>query len=102
MLDFVTYPLLSLSLQAFICELYVYLLDEMHVGLNNVLSVEDRRPIPASPTTTAQLKHFAHEAEVNGNFQLAATFYREVSCLELHFTTKLSAWDYILLQFVGR
>jgi len=56
----------------------VYLIDEMHVGLNKVLSVEDQRPTPAPVTTVAQLKHFAREAEVNGSFEQAARFYQEV------------------------
>jgi len=65
--------------QAFLSELYVYLVDEMHVGLNKVLSIEDQRPTPPPITTSSQLKHFAREAEVNGNLDLAARFYQEVS-----------------------
>lgn len=70
-----------LHLQAFLSELYVYLIDEMHVGLGKVLAVEDQRPIPAPLTDSIQLKHFAREAEVNENFELAAKFYQEVSIL---------------------
>ena len=51
----------------------------MHVGLNKVLAVEDQSPIPEPLTDSAQLKHFAREAEVNGNFELAAKYYQEVS-----------------------
>ena len=65
-------------MQAFLCELYIYVTDEMHVGLNRVLAVEDERPVPSPLTTTVQLKHFAREAEVNGNFCLAAKYYQEV------------------------
>lgn len=64
--------------QSFLSELYVYLLDQMHVGLGKVLSVEDQSPIPDPLTDSAQLKHFAREAEVNGNFELAARYYQEV------------------------
>lgn len=49
----------------------------MHVGLGKVLAVEDQRPIPAPLTESVQLKHFAREAEVNENFELAAKFYQE-------------------------
>jgi len=66
------------ELQAFLSELYVYLIDEMHVGLNKVLAVEDQRPTPPPITTLAQLKHFAREAEVNGRLEQAARFYQEV------------------------
>ncbi|XP_033101103.1 cilia- and flagella-associated protein 70-like isoform X2 [Anneissia japonica] len=64
-------------LQAFLSELYVFLVDEMHVGLSNVLSLEDETPVPAPLTDTMQLKHFAREAEVNENFELAAKYYQE-------------------------
>lgn len=49
------------------------------MGLNKFLQVEDQVPVPAPLTDTAQLKHFAREAEVNGNFELAEKFYQEVS-----------------------
>ncbi|ELU15780.1 hypothetical protein CAPTEDRAFT_154432 [Capitella teleta] len=65
------------ELQAFLSELYVYLVDQMHVGLNNVFSLQDQAPIPAPLTDSAQLKHFAREAEVNENFEMAAKYYQE-------------------------
>ena len=64
-------------LQAFLSELYVYLIDQMHVGLGKVLNVEDQNPIPEPLTDSAQLKHFAREAEVNENFELAGKYYQE-------------------------
>jgi len=66
-------------LETFLSELYVYLVDEMHVGLNKVLSIEDQRPTPPPLTNLAQLKHFAREAEVNGHLELAGRFYQEVN-----------------------
>ncbi|KAK2186875.1 hypothetical protein NP493_185g01050 [Ridgeia piscesae] len=63
--------------KAFLSELYVYLLDQMHVGLNKFLLLEDESPIPEPLTDVAQLKLFAREAEVNENFDLAAKFYQE-------------------------
>ena len=60
--------------------MYVYLVDQMHVGLNKVLSVEDQAPVPEPLTDSAQLKHFAREAEVNENYELAAKYYQEVRC----------------------
>ena len=50
----------------------------MHVGLNKVLSVEDQAPVPEPLTDSAQLKHFAREAEVNENYELATKYYQEV------------------------
>ncbi|XP_038074225.1 cilia- and flagella-associated protein 70-like isoform X4 [Patiria miniata] len=65
------------ELQAFLSELYVFLVDQMHCGLGKVLSLEDETPVPAPLTDCSQLKHFAREAEVNENFELAAKYYQE-------------------------
>uniref|UniRef100_A0A2C9JZF2 Cilia- and flagella-associated protein 70 n=1 Tax=Biomphalaria glabrata TaxID=6526 RepID=A0A2C9JZF2_BIOGL len=65
------------ELQTFLSELYVYLIDQMHVSLGHVMAHEDQPPVPKPLTDNAQLKHFAREAEVNQNFKLAATFYKE-------------------------
>ncbi|XP_041353572.1 cilia- and flagella-associated protein 70-like isoform X3 [Gigantopelta aegis] len=63
--------------QTFLSELYVYLIDQMHVSLGSVLALEDQPPIPKPLTDSAQLKHFAREAEVNENFALAERYYQE-------------------------
>ncbi|XP_048244462.1 cilia- and flagella-associated protein 70-like isoform X2 [Haliotis rufescens] len=65
------------ELQTFLSELYVYLVDQMHVALGQVLALEDQPPVPDPLTDSAQLKHFAREAEVNENFDLAAKYYQE-------------------------
>nr|XP_032650586.1 cilia- and flagella-associated protein 70 isoform X2 [Chelonoidis abingdonii] len=65
------------QLQAFLSELYVYLVDQMHVALNQILSQEST--VIASPTFTSceQLRLFAHEAEVNEDYALASVYYQE-------------------------
>ncbi|CAC5385598.1 Cilia- and flagella-associated protein 70 [Mytilus coruscus] len=65
------------ELQTFLSELYVYLIDQMHVALGKVLALEDQPPIPEPLTDSAQLKHFAREAEVNDNYELATKYYQE-------------------------
>ncbi|KAL3873547.1 hypothetical protein ACJMK2_036646 [Sinanodonta woodiana] len=65
------------ELQTFLSELYVYLIDQMHESLGKVLALEDQPPVPAPITDSAQLKHFAREAEVNENYELAAKYYQE-------------------------
>uniref|UniRef100_A0A670K2V6 Cilia and flagella associated protein 70 n=1 Tax=Podarcis muralis TaxID=64176 RepID=A0A670K2V6_PODMU len=60
------------QLQAFLSELYVYLVDQMHVALNQTPS-----PPPPSFTTSEQLRLFAREAQNNGDYNLAATYYQE-------------------------
>lgn len=69
--------------QTFLSELYVYLIDQMHVALGKFLALEDQAPIPKPLTDSAQLKHFAREAEVNGNYELATKYYQEVGILFL-------------------
>ena len=75
--------------QTFLSELYVYLIDQMHVSLGSVLALEDQPPIPKPLTDSAQLKHFAREAEVNENFALAEKYYQEVrkdhNCFSFNF-----------------
>ncbi|XP_034987278.1 cilia- and flagella-associated protein 70 isoform X2 [Zootoca vivipara] len=65
------------QLQAFLSELYVYLVDQMHVALNQVLSQQTPSPPPPSFTTSEQLRLFAREAEKNRDYNLAATYYQE-------------------------
>nr|XP_028562025.1 cilia- and flagella-associated protein 70 isoform X1 [Podarcis muralis]XP_028562026.1 cilia- and flagella-associated protein 70 isoform X1 [Podarcis muralis]XP_028562027.1 cilia- and flagella-associated protein 70 isoform X1 [Podarcis muralis] len=65
------------QLQAFLSELYVYLVDQMHVALNQVLSQQTPSPPPPSFTTSEQLRLFAREAQNNGDYNLAATYYQE-------------------------
>ncbi|XP_061455849.1 cilia- and flagella-associated protein 70 isoform X3 [Rhineura floridana] len=65
------------QLQAFLSELYVYLVDQMHVALNQVLSQQTPSPPPPSFTTSEQLRLFAREAQISGDYDLAATYYQE-------------------------
>ncbi|XP_032857451.2 cilia- and flagella-associated protein 70 isoform X2 [Tyto alba] len=63
--------------QAFLSELYVYLMDQMHVALNQLLSEETATPAPPSRTTEEQLWLFAHEAEVNRDYKLASLYHQQ-------------------------
>ncbi|NXS66696.1 CFA70 protein, partial [Pandion haliaetus] len=63
--------------QAFLSELYVYLVDEMHIALNQLLSEEAASPAPLSRTTEEQLWLFAHEAEVNKDYKLASLYHQQ-------------------------
>ncbi|XP_004701470.1 cilia- and flagella-associated protein 70 [Echinops telfairi] len=65
------------ELQAFISELYVFLVDQMHVALNQVMPDDSQGASPTIHTTSAQLRLFAFEAEVNENFEMAAVYYEE-------------------------
>ncbi|XP_045575823.1 cilia- and flagella-associated protein 70 isoform X2 [Salmo salar] len=65
------------QLQAFLSQLYVFLVDEMHVALNKTLSVDAQETQPRPLVDCAQLIHFAKEAQLNGDYQLAAQYYQE-------------------------
>ncbi|XP_042293784.1 cilia- and flagella-associated protein 70 [Sceloporus undulatus] len=65
------------QLQAFLSELYVYLIDQMHVALNQVLSQQSPSPPAPAFTTSEQLRLFAREAQTNEDYALASTYYQE-------------------------
>ncbi|XP_048057772.1 cilia- and flagella-associated protein 70 [Megalobrama amblycephala] len=65
------------QLQAFLSQLYVFLVDEMHVSLNKSLSVDSQDTHHEPLLSCAQLKHFAKEAQLNKDYQLAAQYYQE-------------------------
>ncbi|NXY53893.1 CFA70 protein, partial [Callaeas wilsoni] len=80
------------QLQAFLSELYVYLVDHMHIALNKLLSGEDVSPAPPSCTTREQLWLFAREAEANKDFELASLFYKQRIAQDQH---NIQSWlDY--------
>uniref|UniRef100_A0A8B9ZLX9 Cilia and flagella associated protein 70 n=1 Tax=Anas platyrhynchos TaxID=8839 RepID=A0A8B9ZLX9_ANAPL len=58
--------------QAFLSELYVYLVDQMHVALNQV------GKNPGTCLVSWQLWLFAHEAEGNKDYKLAALYHQQV------------------------
>ncbi|KAK2533473.1 hypothetical protein Q9233_004687 [Columba guinea] len=65
------------QLQAFLSELYVYLVDQMHVALNQLLFEEAAPPAPPPRVTEDQLWLFAREAEVNKDYKLAALYHQQ-------------------------
>ncbi|EDO49095.1 predicted protein [Nematostella vectensis] len=65
------------ELQAFLSELYVFLVDQMHQCVNKFISAEDAPEEPPPIADSTMLKHFAREAEVNQNYELAAKYYQE-------------------------
>lgn len=65
------------ELQAFLSQLYVYLVDEMHVTLNKTLSVDSQDERHEPRLSCSQLKLLAKEAELNTDYQQAAQCYQE-------------------------
>ncbi|XP_066186181.1 cilia- and flagella-associated protein 70 [Sylvia atricapilla] len=80
------------QLQSFLSELYVYLVDHMHIALNKLLSEEDISPALPSCTTRKQLLLFAREAEANKDYKLASLFYKQRIARDQH---SIQSWlDY--------
>ncbi|XP_054584714.1 cilia- and flagella-associated protein 70 isoform X2 [Eptesicus fuscus] len=65
------------ELQTFISELYVFLVDQMHVALNQIMPDDIQGAVPTIHKSSEQLRLFAFEAEVNEDFEMAAVYYEE-------------------------
>ncbi|NXN22811.1 CFA70 protein, partial [Nycticryphes semicollaris] len=63
--------------QEFLSELYVYLTDQMHVALNQLLFEEAAFPVPVFRMSPEQLWLFAREAEVNKDYELASFYHQQ-------------------------
>jgi hypothetical protein len=53
----------------------------MHHSLNKSLNIEESEPVPPMRNTDEQLRIFALEAESNGDYILAAHYYKQVQQL---------------------
>ncbi|XP_077375017.1 cilia- and flagella-associated protein 70 isoform X2 [Festucalex cinctus] len=67
------------DLHEFVSKLYVDLVDEMHAALNKIYSngIEDDSPDEIH-LSTSHLRHFAREAQLIGDYQLAVRYYQEL------------------------
>nr|KAF6424651.1 cilia and flagella associated protein 70 [Molossus molossus] len=65
------------TLQTFISELYVFLVDQMHVALNQTMPDDVQGAVSTIHMSSEQLRLFAFEAEVNENFEMAEVYYEE-------------------------
>ncbi|XP_064009315.1 cilia- and flagella-associated protein 70 [Pogoniulus pusillus] len=92
------------ELQAFLSELYVYLVEQMHIALNQLLFEEPSAPAPPSHTTQEQLCLFAREAEFNKDYKLASLYHQQRVAQDQH---SIQPWldygiFYLLLQETAR
>ncbi|XP_026175854.1 cilia- and flagella-associated protein 70 [Mastacembelus armatus] len=65
------------ELKVFVSKLYAYLVEEMHVALDKIYS-EDDSSLGVSQLTSSQLRHFAREAQLTGDYHQAAQYYQEL------------------------
>ncbi|XP_060924573.1 cilia- and flagella-associated protein 70 [Limanda limanda] len=67
------------DLKAFVSKLYVYLQDEMHIALNKIYSeAVDDDSKDEFQLSSSQLRHFAKEAQVTGDYEEAAHYCHEL------------------------
>ncbi|KAM6943491.1 cilia- and flagella-associated protein 70 [Xenentodon cancila] len=67
------------ELKEFVSKLYVYLVDEMHLALDKIYSkVVDEDSADEIHLHSSQLRSFAREAQLTGNYQQAAQYYQEL------------------------
>ncbi|XP_054892965.1 cilia- and flagella-associated protein 70 isoform X2 [Poeciliopsis prolifica] len=67
------------EIKEFVSKLYVYLVDEMHVALNKIYSSDVAEDCTDEmKLESSQLRHFAKEAQLTGNYQQAAQYYQEL------------------------
>uniref|UniRef100_A0A671TSU6 Cilia and flagella associated protein 70 n=1 Tax=Sparus aurata TaxID=8175 RepID=A0A671TSU6_SPAAU len=66
------------ELQAFISKLYVYLVEEMHIALNETSDDVSNDSLTEIQLSASQLRHFAREANLTGDYQQAVQYYQEV------------------------
>uniref|UniRef100_A0A7N8X9H0 Cilia and flagella associated protein 70 n=1 Tax=Mastacembelus armatus TaxID=205130 RepID=A0A7N8X9H0_9TELE len=59
------------ELKVFVSKLYAYLVEEMHVALDKVSQKHIQ-------LTSSQLRHFAREAQLTGDYHQAAQYYQEL------------------------
>ncbi|NWV11797.1 CFA70 protein, partial [Ptilonorhynchus violaceus] len=87
------------ELQTFLSDLFVYLVDHMHIALNKLLSDEDVCSVPPSYTTRKQLWLFAREAEANKDFKLASRYHEQrIAKDERHIQSWLDYGAFCLLH----
>uniref|UniRef100_A0A671TSS1 Cilia and flagella associated protein 70 n=1 Tax=Sparus aurata TaxID=8175 RepID=A0A671TSS1_SPAAU len=66
------------ELQAFISKLYVYLVEEMHIALNETSDDVSNDSLTEIQLSASQLRHFAREANLTGDYQQAVQYYQEL------------------------
>ncbi|KAM9764632.1 cilia- and flagella-associated protein 70 [Menidia menidia] len=67
------------ELKQFVSKLYVYLVDEMHIALDKLESNDTEEECTDEiHLHSSQLRHFAREAQLTGNYPQAAHYYQEL------------------------
>ncbi|XP_008295166.1 tetratricopeptide repeat protein 18 [Stegastes partitus] len=81
------------ELKIFASKLYVELVDEMHVALNKIYSDDvDEDSSDEIQLDSSQLRHFAREAQLTGNYQQAAQYYQELVVMQPTEPSHKSEW----------
>ncbi|CAI5644785.1 unnamed protein product [Oreochromis niloticus] len=81
------------QLKEFASKLYVYLVDEMHVALSKIYSPDAVEDYPDNTQLhCSQLSHFAREAQLTGNYEQAAYYWKELVVKHPNEPTYMFEW----------
>ncbi|XP_028258040.1 cilia- and flagella-associated protein 70-like [Parambassis ranga] len=86
--------------QQFVNQLHDYLLQATHVALNKIYSddVDDEGSHNESQLNSAQLRHFAREATLTGNYQQAAHYSQELIMRYPNEPSHMFEWGSLFMQ----
>ncbi|XP_065327620.1 cilia- and flagella-associated protein 70 [Pelmatolapia mariae] len=81
------------QLKEFVSKLYVYLVDEMHVAMSKIYSPDAVEHYPDNiQLHCSQLSHFAREAQLTGNCEQAAYYWKELVVRHPNEPTYMFEW----------
>ncbi|KAF6719029.1 Cilia- and flagella-associated protein 70 [Oryzias melastigma] len=84
--------------QEFVSQLYVYLVDETRVALSKIYCSDVVEDCPEEISLhSSQLLHFAKEAQLTGNYQLAAQYYEELVVRHTHEASYKFGWGSLFM-----
>ncbi|KAM7015019.1 cilia- and flagella-associated protein 70 [Tautogolabrus adspersus] len=87
------------ELRAFVSKLYVYLVDEMKNALNKLYSDDvDDDSQDEIQLSSSQLRHFAREAQLTGDFQHAAHYFQELVVRHPYEASYKFDWGRLFMQ----
>ncbi|XP_029135035.2 cilia- and flagella-associated protein 70 [Labrus bergylta] len=87
------------ELRAFVSKLYVYLVDEMKHALNKIYSDDvDDDSQDEIQLSSSQLRHFAREAQLTGDYQHAAHYFQELVVRHPYEASYKFDWGRLFMQ----
>ncbi|XP_028295033.1 cilia- and flagella-associated protein 70 [Gouania willdenowi] len=89
------------EMKAFLSQLYVFLVDEMSVALQQMYfsaDAEDETSADEAQVDSCQLRHFAREAQLMGNHRQAARYYQQLVVKHPDEVSYMFEWGGLYMQ----